>query len=131
MKKMIIISGGFVDDKRVDIFDVALNEFRTAPPLNYGRWEHSTCCQSEKVFVVGGLGIRSQIMPIESLNIYTDQAWSVIAESCELLRREKSAITAVNDTHIVIFGGKRDQKLLNDGVVLDTRNGTLKPILGS
>ena len=44
---------------------------------------------------------------IESLEYDTGEAWTVVANSNELVNRQNAAIVALNDYQVAVFGGKR------------------------
>ena len=71
-------------DTAVSIFHIAQNQWdQQAPPLNYGRYSHSSICAGQYVFVLGGYNTYS----IETLHASTGEKWVLIEEYNKLLHR--------------------------------------------
>ena len=68
---------------------------------------------------------------IECLKVVgQNQAWTVILEQADLIGRSNSAITAVSDTKIAVYGGYRSE-ILSSGYILDAEENHISPILDS
>ena len=74
------------------------------------------------MYVFGGMNVAS----IESLRVSSDQGWSIIAQSSEIIKRANSVAAAISKEEIVIFGGES-----KDGFTFDVNSNSLRPILGA
>ena len=71
--KKIILSGGFDQAATlVSIYDLELSTWSKAPPMNYGREDHASCCLGDKVYVFSGFENQGSI---ESLDVIHGQEW--------------------------------------------------------
>lgn len=52
---LVILTGGEGKAAKItSIYNIVQDEWQEAPPLNYGRSEHASCCKGRRAFVFGG-----------------------------------------------------------------------------
>ena len=128
--ELVFLTGGFLANKRaVSIYSIAQDRWAKGPSLNSERYQHSSVCSAQRVFVIGGPFMNS----IESLHAELQDRWCVIGVKLELLNlRSFPALAEINSNLIAVFGGLGNWgNNLSDGFLFYTNSNTLKPILGS
>ena len=128
--QLVYLTGGTVEAaKQASIFRITENTWEETKPMMYGRFNHSSICLNEFVYVFGGFGNDGYI---ERMRAGSKERWAVCYEpSDDLTKRSHSAVTVINSNHIAVFGGARDFKCLRDGYVLNTETLRIKTFLSS
>ena len=122
-REQVFLTGGSGGgDRATSVLNIKNKSWQDGPRLNHGRKLHCSLCLGSDVFVFGGMNVGS----IESLRVGSDQGWSIIAESSEMIQRAHSVAFAINNEDIVIFGGDR-----KGGYALNVVSKSVRPILGA
>ena len=127
--KLFYLSGGQFDaEKKVSVYDIRIDQWSYAPPLNQRRESHASLCAGRQVYVFGGFKNDGSI---EKLTVGSDEPWKLIVQPRQITKRHQSAIFLVNNQTIAVFGGLRAGKTLNDGYLLYTKSCYIESIQGS
>ena len=115
----IYITGGIRFGKPVNSvyrYGIKGDAWQEVKPMVQKRFQHSSCVLKDVLFAFGGLIDGNKSTPtIESVDLKTDEDWNLVSIP-QFNRRIQAVLCKVNDSQIVVFGGKGDKNM----IVFDT-----------
>ena len=116
-KSLVVVTGGSNEVtkgiKRCDFYDLATDQWSSAPALNERRTSHASCAIQGFVYVCGGHDGKEARNSIERLDLrsHTKKMWETLPFiKCER-GREDPMIAPLNHSEILIVGGiEKDHK---------------------
>lgn len=101
------------------------------PQLPSVRWCGAACFFNGFVYGFGGMNERSKrLYHIDRLDTYELLQWERIeCEYKDLLYRLYPCVSALNETEIILFGGRKSGMYLDDAVVFSTETMQVRPVL--
>ena len=113
--RVYLTGGQWEAGQKVDYYDMRGKRWIEAPPLNHERFLHASVCLGKHLYVFAGNWQGS----VESLEIGTEQRWSVISQTRNLSVRRHSAAVVLHNQRLTIFGGYKGIYYLKDSIVFD------------
>ena len=137
----IFVSGGqspieFTDEfKTVDFYDVGKDAWKTAPPMNFARKNHSMCALGKYIYAFSGINSSGMLDSIERLDASAvvegrTTRWEVVQlEAGNRIPARGVPLVAPWSTDEVIYcGGISVGICQGDGYIVNFSNGTIKKV---